>query len=325
MEFFFCIEIIDEQFVSFKKQRDIQEYEQKYLPPKMTFDNGRSLKIIESLPSNPLDISKEKLLDVYEKLAQEPISDDALLHDNFNTFIDATKMVLLSPNASSMVHIFNQICRAEIPMFDELSETVATALLRRSASMTVDDIISVDFSLRKYYEREGKLSMLFETLRQATRLAFSAQAKNVHMDKQMDHHRLISILKYLSNNGSLMHDVDIMSLSEQLLLPGDDEFELNEAVCVIVTLSQFPILNEHSKDLLTKMFRIWCSNAKDIRDIHVILKPLFRRKHDVFDLTKFSGPSFVKHCSKLAIESKDVTEYWGWVTLIDFNNLVCMI
>lgn len=319
------IEFLDKILSSIKtrKQRAIEEYERKYLPPKkMSLDNGQSLKIIESLPSNPLDITKEKLLDAYDKLAQAPISDDALLHDNFNTFIDATKIMLISPNATSIVRIFNQICRAEIPMFDELSEMVANALLRRSDFMTMDEIISVDFSLRKYYAREGKLSKLFETLRQATRLGFSVQAKTFHLNQQ-PYARLIRIMRYLSNNQSLMRDIDIVSLSEQLLLKEDAEFQLNDTVCVIGTLSQQPKLDEHSKQLLIKMFRIWCSSAKNSKDVRAIIWPLFIRRHFNLDLTTFNDPSFVKHCTKLVIEAEDIT--LGFEILKPFNNLVCMI
>lgn len=285
-------------------------------------DNGRSLKIIESISSDPNDISEHDLLKIFGRLSAGIISDDALLHENFNTLIDATKLILPKLSVSQNVNIFTQLCEAQIPMFDELSEIVVNALLRRISHITVDDIISVDFSIRKYYAREWKLSKSFETLRQATRTAFIVKANNELVEDQT-YDKLIRMMRYLSNNQSLVKNVDTMSLAEQLLLKEDCEFELNDVVCVIVTLARFLKPNNQSKQLLSKMFRIWCSRTESIADVKSILQLLTTKKLEDIDLNSFNDPLFIRHCSNYAIQQKDVRS--GFEILDGFNEMVRLL
>lgn len=282
-------------------------------------DNGRSLKIIESIPTDVQAINEEDLLNVFEKLSAGVISDDALLHENFNTLIDATKLLLPKVSVAQNVRIFSQICQAQIPMFDELSEIIVNALLRRISFITVDEIITVDFSVREYYTREWKLSRVFEAMRQATRAAFVVKANN-ELVNQQTYEKLIRMMRYLSNNPSLVKNVDTTSLFEQLLLTEDYEFQLNDAVCVIVTLARFATLDGNAKQLLSKMLRIWCNSTKNIDDVKAILGLLSAKKLKDFDSTSFNDPLFVQHCSKAAIQRKDVRS--GFEILDGFNQLV---
>lgn len=283
-------------------------------------NNGHSLKIIESLPLDATLFGERELIDVFVKLSSEPIGDDALLHDNFNTFTEATRLILPKLSATQNAQIFSQICRAEIPMFDELTEFVAETLLQRITCLTVDDIIDVETSLRNYYARDWKISKLFETLRQATRTAFIVKMNSERLENQ-SYEKLMRIIRYLSNNKSLVKNVDTTSLAEQLLAKDDHEFQLNDSVCVIVTLARFPQLNEHDKQLLTKMFRIWCSNATDKTDVRAILELLVSKKLQDIDLTPFQNHAFVQLCAKHAMEHRDIRSTSG--VLYGFNEMVC--
>lgn len=282
-------------------------------------DNGRSLTIIEAISPDPNAINEQDLLNIFEKLSTGIISDDALEHENFSILIDASKLHLPKFSVSQNVRIFTQICEAQIPMFDELSEIVADALLRCISFITVDDIISLDFSLRKYHARESKLSKSFETVRQATRTSFIVKANNELVENQ-SYDKLIRMMRYLSNNQSLVKNVDTTSLAEQLLLKEENEFQQNDVVCVIVTLARFQKLDEHTKQLLTKMFRIWCKHAKSLEDIKSMLKLLTTNKLKDIDLTSFNDPLFIQHCSKYAIQQRNVKS--GFEILDSFNEMV---
>lgn len=282
-------------------------------------DNGRSLKIIESIPTDSHAMNEQDLLNIFEKLSTGVISDDALLHENFNILIDATNLLLPKLSVAQHVRIFSQICQAQIPMFDELSEIIVNALLQRISFISVDEIISVDFSVREYYTREWKLSRVFETMRQATRAAFVVKANNELVNPQT-YDKLIRMTRYLSNNPSLVKNVDTKSLFEQLLLTEDYEFQFNDVVCVIVTLARIPSLDEHAKQLLSKMLRIWCSSTKNLDDVKAILGLLSAKKLKGIDLTSFNDTVFIQHCCKTVIKRKDVRS--GFEVLDGFNQLV---
>lgn len=283
-------------------------------------DNGRSLKLIESLPQDPILFTENDLIDAFAKLSSGPVSDDALLHDNFNTFIEATTLILPKLSATQNVQIFSQMCRAEIPMFDELADIVVKALLQRITFMTIDEIIEVDRSIRSYYVREWKISKLLETLRQSTRTAFIVKV-NCDLIESQSYEKLMRIIQYLSNNKSLVKNIDTTSLAEQLLLIDDHKFQLNDVVCVIITLARNLQLDEHSQQLLTKMFRIWCSRNKNIGDVQTILELLVTKKLKDIDLTPFQNLSFIQHCAKHAIDHREIRSAFD--ILNRFNEMVC--
>ncbi|XP_055313003.1 uncharacterized protein LOC129574678 isoform X2 [Sitodiplosis mosellana] len=287
-------------------------------------DRGRSLEIIKALPADSKDITEEMLIETYDKLSAGPINDEALLHANFDTFIDATECILLKLSVSQVLHIFKQTARAQIPMFDELNEIIVKDilvkkdLLRHITFITVDDIIDVDFALRKYYAREWKISKLFEEFRQATRAAFVAKV-NEELVENLSHKKLMRIMRYLGNNRSLVQYVDTSSLSKQLLLEDDQEFQDSDVVFTIVTLARFPKLDEHSKQLLTKMYRIWCGNEQDIESVKGILKLLCTKKPENTDLSHFHDPLFFQRCTQIAIEKKDMRS--AFAVLDAYNEL----
>lgn len=273
------------------------------------------------MPSTVEELSVSKMLDIFEKLSIARVSDDVLLHENFNTLIDSVKLNESSLSVRQFVNIFMHICNAEVPMFDELNEFIVNILLQRFESFTVDDIIDVDFVIRKHYVREFQLSKLFEELRQKTRAQFADKA-NKELSQAQSYDKLMRILKYLGNNRSLMKGVHTTRLIELLLLEDDNEFSKNDAAFVIVTLARLPVLNDSSKLLLAKVFRIWCSRAKDTDDVKTILKLLVEKKLNGIDFSPFQNNAFIKHCTKLAIEYANVT------TAVDilnsFNEMVCI-
>lgn len=284
---------------------------------KANHDEGRSLKIIESLPPDPNVLGVKDVLDVFEKLSAGPISDEAFLHSNFYTLVESTKLVLSQLNATENVKIFRCISRSKIPMFDELTESVAEALMNRIPFMTVDDIIEIDFSIRGLIT-ETKISRLLETLRQVTRAAFVAKV-NVDLLESQEYEKLIRIMCYLSNNSSLVQNID-HRLLKQLVSKDDHEFKLDDVTCVIVTLLRFPHLNEHGKELLTKLFPIWCDNAKKVDDAKKILDLLFNNCWRVEDLQPFHNPSFIQQCTELAIQCRDMKSRFD--VLKQFNQMV---
>lgn len=279
------------------------------------------MKIIESVPATAAELSVPNLLGIFEKLSYVAITEDALLHENFSTLIDSVKLNQSFLNAQQFVGLFRHICNAEVPLFDELSELVVNNLLKRITSLTVDDIIDTDFVIRKYYVRNFKLSQLFEKLRQKTRASFVDKANNV-LAEQQPYDRLMRMLKYLDNNQTLMAKIDTERLNEQLLLTNDSEFSRFDAACVIVTMARLRALSDSSKQLLNKAFRIWCSRAEDTDDVRAMLQLLVYKKLKGIDLSPFHNTMCIEHCTKLTIESANVSI--AAVILDFFNRMVCI-
>lgn len=310
-----------------KRQKiDHDDYDYDYhryfvKPQQHRTENEWSMEIIKLVPSTVEELSVSKMLDIFEKLSIVRISDDVLLHENFNTLIDSVKLNESSLSVRQFVNIFMQICNAEVPMFDELNEFIVNILLQRFESFTVDDIIDVDFVIRKYYVREFQLSKLFEELRQMTRASFADKA-NKELSQVQSYAKLMRMLKYLGNNRSLMKGIYTTRLIELLLLEDDNEFSKNDAAFVIVTLARLPILNDSSKLLLAKAFRIWCQSANDTDDVKSILKLLVAKKLDGIDLSPFRCEAFIKHCTKLAVEFANISTA---IDILDsFNEMVCI-
>lgn len=291
---------------------------------KPAVDGGRSLKVIEALPCISSEFDNETLIETFCKLGVAPISDDALIHEKFNTLIEATKLILPQLTVEQNVQIFSEICRAEIPMFDELTEFIVDTLLRRVACMTIGDIIVTDYSLRSYYAREMKVGKLFETLRQATRAAFIVKVNNRLVDSQ-GYEKLMQIVRYLSNNQSLVKNIDIRSLSEQLFLAEDQQFRLNDVTCVIISFARVPTedLPEYSRQLLSKMFRIWCQRTNNFEDVKKILELLVTKKSKDNDSSLLQDGEFISHCSKLTIDKNELRN--AFIVMNLFNDLVCIM
>lgn len=268
----------------------------------------RSIEIIKALPADSKSYTAQSLIDVYDRLSVEPISDEALVHVNFDGFIDGTEFILPKLSTSQIVHIFKQTARAYIPMFDELTETIANTLLLRiqhKPEITIDEIIDVDFALRKYYARDYRLSRLFEMLRLSTCIVFTEYLEEELIERQ-DYKKLMRIIRYLSNNPILMESIDTR-LFDQLLLEDDHQFEPNDVVCTIVTLARLPKLHEPAKQLLTKMYRIWCSNTDHIDDVKKILKLLATKTIYKSELPfHFRDALFIQHCTDITIEYNDM-------------------
>lgn len=296
------------------------DYHRFFVKPKDEANNGWSMQIIKLVPTKVEELSVSNMLDIFEKLGAVRISDDVLLHENFNTLIDSVKLNESILSVRQFVDIFTHICNAEVPMFDELTEFIVNILLQRIDSFTVDDVIDVDFAIRKYYAREVQLSKLFDELRQKTRSLFTDKA-NKELGQLQTYDKLMRMLKYLGNNRSLMKDVHTTRLIELLLLEDDEEFGKNDAAYVIVMLARLPVLNDSSKLLLSKVFRVWCNRAKDTDDVKTILKLLVGKKLDGIDLSPFHNATFINHCTKLAIEYANITTA---IDILDnFNEMVC--
>lgn len=306
-----------------KNNPDDHDYDfvRYFVPPKKA-EIGWSMEIIKSVPSRVEELNVPDMLDIFEKLSIFGISEDVLLHENFSTLIDSVKLNESFLSVRQFVNIFMHICHAEVPMFDELNEFIVNILVQRIDSFTVDDIIDVDFVIRKYYAREFLLSKLFEELRQKTRALFVDKA-NKELSQVQTYDKLMRMLKYLGNNRSLMKGVYTTRLMELFLLEDDNEFKKEDAAFVIVTLARLPALNDSSKLLLAKAFRIWCSRAKDTDDVKSILRLLAEKKLQGIDLSPFQNDAFIKHCTKLTIDYANVTTA---VDVLDsFNGMVCIV
>lgn len=308
-----------------KKQRFLDQIFEDVQNSDVKSRNGYAsvnpLIIIAAMPDDPKDLTTNDLIAIFENLSKEPISDEALLHANFDTLIDATKLILPQLSASQNAWIFNQIAQAEIPMFDELTEIVTDNLMKNVYHLSPDEMIDVDFALRKYYAKEKKISGKLELLRKTARNAFPLRL-NLNLLEDTSYKQLMKIVRYLSNNSSLIanerdernyefdtlekHDLDM--LISKILWLDDHVFQMNDVVCVIVTLSRFPKLNEKSEKLLEKMFRIWCKSAKNFDDVDKILNLLVERGRLRYDSKLFSNPLFIEQCAQHTIKNNKLSD-----------------
>lgn len=290
----------------------------KFGKPRPALDNGRSLKIVQALPSDPEEFNEEILIDFFNELSLAPISDDALLHENCMTLIDASRLILPKLCYSQVVNIFNQISRAEIPMFDEITKTVVDALINRHSEANIHEIVDIDFSLRRYHAKH-RISRLFENLNETVKFHFVTKKLN-EIEQCVNYSELSRIIRYLSNNQSVAEIVNKSILSRQLLSRPDYEFKLNDAVCVIVLYTRFPEFDEYSKSLLSKIYRIWCNLAKTVEDANSILMLLSVTRFINCDFELIHDTLLIKHCVKLASNKNDFSS--AFTVQQRFNELV---
>lgn len=279
------------------------------------------MEIINSVPSTIDELSVQQMLNIFDELSIFRISDEALTHENFSTLIDSVKLNESSLSVRQFVEIFMNICDAEVPMYDELNEFIANILLQRCQSLTAHDIVDIDFVVRKHYRRDGRLSKLFDRLRRETRSKFLDKMDDA-LDKDQSFKRLMRMLKYLDNNRSLMKDYRTIRLTMLLREVFDEEFSKDDAAFVIVASARLPELNECSKELLAKAFRICRNKVKDADEVRAILKLLVEKKAARIDLKSIQDLMFIQHCTKLAIAHENITTVAD--ILHNFNELVCV-
>lgn len=308
----------EDQKMRFEKDDEHANFDFTFGRPRTALDNGRSLKIVQALPSDPQEFNEEIFIEFFDKLSLAPISEEALIHENCMALIDASRLILPKLSYSQIVNIFNQISRAEIPMFDEIAKVVVNALSDRYSEASVHDIVDIDFSVRRYYAK-GPLSRLFAFLSKIVQSEFVYKV-NKAIAQGPSSSQLMRIMRYLSNNLSVGALVDKSILSNQLLLIADHEFRLHDAVCVIVTYSTFTEFDEHSKQLISKMYRIWCNEANTDENARYILSLLSTKKSDHCDLSIFHNTPFIQHCAKLACNKNDIIS--AFIVLQRFNELV---
>lgn len=314
-----------------KTMKDIieSEYQQKrrnenryfdIRQPKPATDGGRSLEVVAALPSDAKEFNEEILINSFEKLSLAPISEDALLHENFDALIEASKLILPNLSLGETMKIFKQIYRAEVPSSDELSEVVVVNLSSRIECLTIDQLNAVDVLIRKYYER-GPLRVYFKTLHQNLELQFvdkwDTQIDDIHCKK-----KLMRIIRYISNHQKITEQLNPESLSNRLLLRYDSEFEVNDVIGVIVTYARFTLpLGEATQLLINKMYRIFCKKADTVGEVRELLRFLDINKSVACELTPFTNEEFIQHCTTLASDRNDVKSAFD--VLYYFNGLVC--
>lgn len=303
------------------KNPKTNEYEIKNWPLPIKPRDKNPLDIIKALPADSKDFTEDILIKAYDELSKSPISEEALMHGNFDELIDATERILPKLSVSQNVHIFKQTAEAEIPMYDELTEMIVKSLLPRITHLTIDEIFDVNDALHRYYIIELKISKLFKTLHVRASGIFKLKVYDFLHERQC-YEKLIQMMIYLDNNPSFIKSVDTTSLSEQLLLMDDHEFHDSHIEHIILTLNKFPKLDTQSQQLLQKMYRNWCSIEHNIESVHKFLEQLFVEKKPNTDSSSHPDPLFIQRCTEIAIGMETLSDRFK--VLHRFNDLVCI-
>lgn len=257
-----------------------------------------------ALPSDTSTPDENELNEIFRKIsANGPINPNVLMHEGFVNLIQATRSVLPKLTLSQMVDVLRQIIVAKIPMDDELCDLVIDALLSRISMISVDEIIEIDFLLRKSWGIHS-LNSLFDTLRLTMRTLFAIKV-NEELNDELSYEKLLMIVRYLSNNTCISKTIGLDRLAQSLLLIDDNNFQLNDIVCVIITLARCASLDEHSKQLISKMYRIWCNKASTTDHVDNLLSLLVQKKRKFIDMKPFNDAQFIQHCTKVMVDSSD--------------------
>ncbi|XP_031621107.1 uncharacterized protein LOC116339397 [Contarinia nasturtii] len=292
-------------------------FTERYLLSSNETNGTESLQIVQTLPSDPKDFTKDSLIETFDRLGAYTIGDDALIHGNYDVLIDATKLILPKLNRTQCVHIFMNLCRANVPMFDELCEIVVCNLSERVdssishiyylneenyESFTLDEIIAIDVTIREYYYKKLKLSVLFDTLRKWIRKIFTFKME--HNVKNFSFTELTKAMRYLSSNTTLVESFDTKPLFQQLLAANDNEFQLADVNCILVTMSRFKKLDEYARQVVDKMFNICCNKATKFNDAFTILHSFYDHKPTFMDFPPtFVSTKFINCCMQLMLQS----------------------
>lgn len=297
-----------------KVRANTNRYEEKSI--KKRFE--RSLEVVKKLPANTENFTEIELIEAFDRLAEYPMSDNALQHENFIALIEATRLILPKLSETQCVHILVQMSKAQVPIFDELSEFVAKNLIERvensicnktilkndnDESFTIGDIVAIDLAIREYCcNNKNKISKLFDSLRRKTRAMFLYKVMN--NEGNFSSQEMIQIMQYLSNSPSLSKFFDTDILFEKLIATDDSQFKKDDTITFMKTLGNLKQLNRCEMQLINKMVRVWCNESQTHQDIFQILETI--SLHWKSDVLPFQSENFHQQCTKIMIAEDSV-------------------
>lgn len=250
--------------------------------------------LIESLPSNANEMTVESLVAFFDRInGNYLIPFRVTEHPKFAILRDATEILLPQLNTKEVKHMLVAILPSKAIMHDKLSNTIADAMLKRAANIPFEQILFVDFIIRKYYKK-FELSKNYNILRLRLQAIFLSKVED-ELDEVDDLENLMKIVAYCQNNAEIIPPKLLNRLTTSLLLSEDDEFTVMHISSILMFLANFGKLDEHVEKLLHQMFGLWNKSAATADEVQVLLKVL-AAKEDTIDKEIYKHPEFIRHC-----------------------------
>lgn len=258
-------------------------------------ENVRSvMDLIDSLPSHARDISVESLLEFFYRIKGNCLIPYAVVeHPKFAILREATEVLLPQLNTKEVKEMLVAILPSKAIMHDKLSNTIASAMLKRAAAIPFDQIMFLDFIILKYY-RKSELSKNYNILRLRLQAMFLSKVEDA-LDEVDGLENLMKIVAYCQNNAEIIPPKILNRLTTSLLLSEDDEFTVLQISSILMFLANFGKLDEHVEKLLHQTIGLWNKSAVTADDVRVLLKVL-AAKEDTIDKEIFRQPEFIRHC-----------------------------
>lgn len=267
-------------------------------------DNSAAvIEFLETLPARPEEISLEGLLSLYERIKGSYVfSYNAVRHPKFRVLREATEIHLAQLNTKEIKDMFVAVVPSKSIMHDKLGKIIAEALIKRISFVPFDQIRFVDFMLHKYY-KVSELSKDYNILRLTLQTMFLSKIED-EFDGLKSYEETMKSLAFCENNVEIVPTKIVNSLTTSLLLFEDEEFTITDITSVLIFLSNFGKLNEHSEKLLRRMIDLWYQQPVTARNVMVLFKVL-ANKSNTLDKGIFQETEFIRRCINVVIEQDE--------------------
>lgn len=260
------------------------------------------MELIEILPSNSKSITKEDLIEFYGKIRlQDSITHKTINHPKFTVLREATVANLSQFNTKELKNLMVAILPSKAVMNDQLGRSIADALIERSTFLPFEQIIFIDFVMRKYYNL-SELSSSYNMLRLRLQTLFLMKIEDV-LNDNTDFEELMKIVAYCSNNSEIISTKMFNILTTSLLLTDDEKLTVTHIMSCLILLASKQ-LNDHTEKLLNRMILLWRQSNVNATEVQVLLKVLAARKQTI-DLKYFKNEEFIRHCVMVVTQQTD--------------------
>lgn len=276
------------------------------------------MQIIQSLPSDRGIIDKKDLYNTFLRLNEaSTFTEDVVCHPNFEKLRRITQYTLPRLRDYEVKDMLVVVLSTQILMDDKLSKIIMNAFLQRISLISLDQIIFLDFILRKYYNL-NELNKRYEIFRLTLQTMFLLKVHN-EIGEFRNFESMRKIATYIGNNHEIIPSNILNSLTSSLLLADDEQFKVIDIIIILRLLSRFGELNEHVLKLLRKMFNLWCESIPTVNDVKLLSVMLAKNK-DIIDKNAFNDKNFIRHCTQVLIKANDYTT--SFYVQSNFNHLV---
>lgn len=293
-----------------------------------TENDANMIKLIESLPADPSDITTADVLQFYNSMRGHYIITSAVIkHAKFNFLREITDAHLLQFNTKELQDILIAMLPSKAMMNDKLGRLIIDTLLKRAQHLPFSSILFVDFILHKHYSSE-EMNKDCSILRLTLQRLFLSKIED-ELNYPSEFEEFMKIVAFCNNNTEVLTSKIANLITTSLLLCDDEKFTVHAIVSCMNMLASCGKLNDHVRKLLVKMIELWIQSEVTANEVRQLLRVLSTQRNTI-DKEQFNDPKFIRHCVNVVTSETDDRFLFsvqnGFNRLVSYEKIVfCLI